>query len=178
MPSWSPYAFSFNNPVRYVDRGGRESFDWGRRVNQWEWNDKVTADNYQSMGYDAYSNGKDANSIYKTESGHWVSLSPFGNSWSYASDPNKASAPTDLEGYRAWRDNPNYNPRESKMNRIFRGINSAHISIMQDEGSGAGLMFGGFGRAVKAVEAAEEMTTVGRWMSNLNIQPCQQQGKW
>lgn len=32
MPSWSPYSFSFDNPVRYVDPDGREPFDWIRQV--------------------------------------------------------------------------------------------------------------------------------------------------
>ncbi|KFF12744.1 hypothetical protein IW15_08100 [Chryseobacterium soli] len=61
-----------------------------------------------------------------------------------------------MEEYRAKRDNPFENEGESRLDRSFRLMNSGHIEIMHDEGSGGGLMYGGFGRAIKALGAIEE----------------------
>ncbi len=54
-----------------------------------------------------------------------------------------------LEEYREWRDYPGYHEGETKFDRICRGINSTHMEIMRDEGSGGGMMYGGFGRGAK-----------------------------
>ncbi|PQA97502.1 RHS repeat-associated core domain-containing protein [Chryseobacterium piscicola] len=63
-----------------------------------------------------------------------------------------------LEQYRAYRDNPNYNSGESKMDRIFRLMNSGHIEQMRDVSSG--FAAGGYGRVTntalyRAVSPAE-----------------------
>jgi hypothetical protein len=54
-----------------------------------------------------------------------------------------------LEEYRAWRDYPGYHEGETWFDRFCRMVNSNHIEIMRDEGSGGGMMYGGFGSAQK-----------------------------
>ncbi|WP_228378384.1 RHS repeat-associated core domain-containing protein, partial [Chryseobacterium sp. CCH4-E10] len=55
------------------------------------------------------------------------------------------SSQNPLEQYRSYRDNPNYNSGESKMDRIFRLMNSSHIEQMRDVSSG--FAAGGYGSA-------------------------------
>ncbi|AWG26261.1 RHS repeat domain-containing protein [Flavobacterium kingsejongi] len=47
-----------------------------------------------------------------------------------------------MGNYIAKRDNPNYNPGETKWDRIFRLMNSSHIEQMADFGSGGHNMLG------------------------------------
>ena len=75
-----------------------------------------------------------------------------------------ANGESALEQYRNWRDNPSYNAGESWLDRFARNVNSSHMEILQDEGSGGGLMWGGYGKAINAagaVEVAEEAATEG-----------------
>ncbi|HBV14804.1 hypothetical protein [Chryseobacterium carnipullorum] len=58
-------------------KGGKGPKDWGKKGNQWEWNDKVTADNYKELGYDDYSDGY-TNNDYKSTNGSKVILGPGG----------------------------------------------------------------------------------------------------
>ncbi|WP_137905719.1 hypothetical protein [Chryseobacterium sp. 2VB] len=57
-----------------------------------------------------------------------------------------------LEQYRTWRDNPLYHEGESWLDRFARNVNSSHMEILQDEGSGGGLMFGGYGKTIATAE--------------------------
>ncbi|WP_336733958.1 RHS repeat domain-containing protein, partial [Chryseobacterium sp. VD8] len=63
-----------------------------------------------------------------------------------------ANGESPLEQYRGWRDNPSYNAGESWLDRFARNVNSSHMEILKDEGSGGGLMYGGFGRGIAVAE--------------------------
>ncbi|MEC3877948.1 hypothetical protein [Chryseobacterium salviniae] len=70
----------------------------------------------------------------------------------------ESSNPNPLEQYRAYRDNPNYNAGESRLDRTFRLMNSGHIEQMRDVASG--FAAGGYGRITgttlyRAVSPAE-----------------------
>ncbi|MBV8325494.1 RHS repeat-associated core domain-containing protein, partial [Chryseobacterium sp.] len=63
-----------------------------------------------------------------------------------------------LEEYRAWRDYSGYHKGETKMDRIFRLMNSSHIEIMGDEGAGGGMMYGsGGGRGAVAKDITSRL---------------------
>ncbi|MBF2092873.1 hypothetical protein H1R85_10200, partial [Flavobacterium psychrophilum] len=56
-----------------------------------------------------------------------------------------------LEEYREWRDYSGYHEGETFFDRWCRNVNSAHMEIMRDEGSGGSLMYGGFGSSSKTL---------------------------
>ncbi|MCS4300659.1 RHS repeat-associated protein [Chryseobacterium sp. BIGb0232] len=72
-----------------------------------------------------------------------------------------ANGESPLEEYRAYRDYPLYHEGESWLDRFARNVNSSHMEILQDEGSGGGLMYGGFGRVANAADAAENLVKIG-----------------
>lgn len=77
-----------------------------------------------------------------------------------------------LEDYRSWRDYPLYHEGESWLDRFSRNVNSAHMEILQDEGSGGGLMYGGYGKAPSlASQVSAEAEAQGFKSFNSGIDP-------
>ena len=53
-PGWTPYHYVHNSPINLIDPTGMEAEGWGKKGNTWEYDEKITADNFESLVYDKY----------------------------------------------------------------------------------------------------------------------------
>jgi len=54
LAGWTPYHYLHNNPINLIDPTGMSADGSGKKGNTWEYDEKITADNYKELGYDKY----------------------------------------------------------------------------------------------------------------------------
>jgi RHS repeat-associated protein len=145
----SSYACFNDNPIIYADPTGME----GEDVIDKKWN-SITK-KYEETNRQKVDNGEDT---YHFTGGaldgqtQVFNKSAKSSTWSktpdYWRNPDRYNG---IEGYRKWLHNQGYNNDESWLDRFARNVDATHKDIMLDEGSGGGMMFGGFANAEGAL---------------------------
>jgi RHS repeat-associated protein len=161
-----PYAYGYNNPIRYVDPQGTEGLGWGLKDGVWNFVQGMQEGDatYQQGGYTSYAedgstvenasiNGGQVGAVYLGYNANDVAYSE--NNFTNWNNLHGGDYGSRNEAYLAWQSNPNYHVGESYWDRTFRTMGFAFREAKMDMADG--LMFAGSGgRVGQALEATEK----------------------